>query len=72
MKRVIGSFAALILALTLGVAAYGKVPRQQNSNNQTTAPVTKTSNKKMRHNKTRRSSHQKTHRTKKAKKQVKQ
>ena len=46
MKRIVGSLAALTLALSLGVAAYGKAsPKQNQPNNTKTAPA-KTSTKK--------------------------
>jgi hypothetical protein len=63
MKRIIGSFAALVLALSLGVAAYGKAsPKRSQNNNVQTAPA-KTSNKNMRKTKkrNRRTRHHKRH-----------
>ena len=49
MKRIVGSLATLALALSLGVAAYGQAaPKQNQPNNNQTAPMKKTSTKKHR------------------------
>lgn len=63
MKRIVGSFAALVLALTMGVAAYGKASPRQNQKNVAQTASAKTSKKTM--NKTkkrnRRTRHHKGH-----------
>ena len=65
MKRIIGSFAALALALSVGMAAYGKTaPRQTQNNSGQMAPA-KTTHKKKTSKKKRNSGHHKGH-TKKA------
>jgi hypothetical protein len=65
MKRIIGSFAALALALSVGMAAYGKTaPRQTQNNSGQMAPA-KTTHKKKTSKKKRNTGHHKGH-TKKA------
>ncbi|HEX6043730.1 MAG TPA: hypothetical protein VFZ22_04520 [Pyrinomonadaceae bacterium] len=66
MKRIIGSFAALALALSVGAAAYGKAtPRQNQNNSGQMAPAKTTHKKKTSKKKKRNTGHHKGH-TKKA------
>jgi uncharacterized protein HemX len=62
MKRMIGSIAAIVLALSLGVATYGKATPKQNSGTKTatSAPsTTKQKHSKKKHKRTRRTGHHK-------------
>jgi uncharacterized low-complexity protein len=61
MKRIVGSLAALTLALSLGVAAYGKAAPKQNQPANQTAPAKKTSHKKHSSKKKKHSTHHKGH-----------
>ena len=60
MKRIVGSLAALTLALSLGVAAYGKAAPKQNQPANQTAPA-KTTSKKKHSKKKKHSTHHKGH-----------
>jgi hypothetical protein len=62
MKRIIGSFAALALALSVGMAAYGKTaPRQTQNNSGQMAPAKTTHKKKTSKKKKKNSGHHKGH-----------
>lgn len=66
MKRVVGFFAVVVLALTLGIAAYGKASPKRNLGNkaQTSAPQASSSQDKMKmKKKRRRHGRHKTHRS---------
>ncbi len=59
MKRIIGSIAAVVLALTLGVSAYAKPTAKQASAPKTTASAPKASTTKRKHKRSKRSKHTK-------------
>ena len=60
MKRIIGSIAAVVLALSLGVSAYAKATPKQNSGMKTTASAPKASATRHKNKKSKRTGHHKT------------